>query len=252
MKWLAVLLALTNVGFFGWHFLLPAPFGDKPPPLSFDAASSLDRLGEVDLDDFIRRVPLRGRELQAVCFAVGPLTGDYSEGAVTGRVREWLESQGGRVDLRTDRFHEVGYTWVYLPPAGTLDAARERAKELTAKAFGNAVVIPEGNMKNAVSIGVYGLRTALERDLIRLKAKGFEPEWQRVWRTGRSSWFTAQFPPDYEFPVKRFAVAFEGLEAVDTRCPPPSEPSADASEAVIRPFPDLRGGIRQSPVVATA
>ena len=97
-------------------------------------------------------------------------------------------------------------------------------RELAENAFGNAVVIPEGNMKNAVSIGVYGLRSVLERDLTRLEAKGFEPEVRRVLRTGRSIWFIARFPPGYEFPAKRFAVPFGGLEVVDARCPPPREP----------------------------
>ena len=240
MRWLALLLVLLNAGFFGWHFWLPDPLGDKPPPPSFDVAPSLDRLGEVDLEDFIKRTPLSLRTsgaqgAEAACFAVGPLAGDYSEGAVMGRVREWLQSRGGRVGLRTGRYHEISYYWVYFPPAGTSDAARERVRELTANAFGNAIVIPEGNMKNAVSIGVYGLRTALERDLTRLKTKGFEPEVRRVRRTGRSIWFTAQFPTGYEFPVKRFAVAFEGLEAVDTRCPPPREPSAGASKVDVPP-----------------
>ena len=240
MRWLAFLLVAANIGFFGWHFWLPDPLGDKPPPLSFETAPSLDRLGEVDLDDFIKRVrpSLRtsgGRASDAACFAVGPLTGDYSEGSVMGRVREWLKSRGGRLGLRTGNHHEISYYWVYLPPVGTRDAARDRVRDLTANTFGKAVVIPEGNMKNAVSIGVYGLRSALERDLTLLKAKGFEPEVQRVRRTGRSIWFTAQFPPGYEFPVKRFAVAFEGLEAVDTRCPPPAEPSAGAVGTVIPP-----------------
>ena len=81
-------------------------------------------------------------------------------------------------------------------------------------------------MKNSVSIGVYGLRTILERDLTRLKAKGFEPEVQLVRKTGSSLWFTAHFPPGYEFPENRFKVAFDGLEAVDTRCPPPRAPTA--------------------------
>ena len=241
MRWLAFLLVLINVGFFGWHFWLPGPLRDQPPPRSFEAAPSLDRLGEVDLDDFVKRVPLPLRTSgagagEAACFAVGPLTGDYSEGAVMGRVREWLKSRGGRVGLRTGRYHEISYYWVYLPPVGTRDAAQDRVKELTANAFGNSIVIPEGNMKNAVSIGVYGLRSALERDLTRLKAKGFEPEVNRVRRTGRSIWFTAQFPAGYEFPVKRFAVAFEGLEAVDTRCPPPREPSAGGPRKAIFPI----------------
>ncbi len=238
MRWLAFLLLLVNVGFFAWHYWLPDPLGGRAPLPSIGTVPSLDRLGEVDLDEFIKRVPasLRvsgGRVAEAVCFAVGPLTGDYSEGAVMGRVREWLKSRGGRVDLRPGKYHEINYYWVYFPPVGTRDAARARVRELTANTFGNAVVIPAGDMKNAVSIGVYGLRSALERELTRLKAKGFEPEVRRVRRTGRSIWFTAQFPSGYEFPVKRFAVAFGGLEAVDTRCPPPREPSAGEPNAVL-------------------
>ena len=241
MRWIALLLVLANIGFFAWHFWLPDPLREETRPISIDAAPSLDRLDEVDLDDFDRRSPIPLRtsgapEAEAACFAVGPLSGEYSDGSVMGRVREWLKSRGGRVGLRTGRYHEISYYWAYLPPVGTSDAARDRVQELTANAFGSAVVVAEGNMKNAVSIGVYGLRSALERDLTRLKAKGFEPEVQRVRRTGRSIWFTAQFPPGYEFPAKRFAVAFAGLEAVDTRCPPPREPSAGPPTVLIPPF----------------
>ncbi|MDE2824080.1 MAG: hypothetical protein OXK79_11325, partial [Chloroflexota bacterium] len=114
--------------------------------------------------------------------------------------------------------------------------ARDRVQKLAASAFGEAVVIPEGNMKNAVSIGVYGLRTALERDLTRLKANGFDPEVQRVRRTGSSLWFTTHFPPGYEFPDKRFGVAFEGLEAIDIRCPRPQAPTA-AEPGPVPPSP---------------
>lgn len=241
MRWLAFLLLVVNVGFLGWHVWLPHPLGEHPPPQPVESVPSLDRLDEVDLDNFVKRAPasLRAsgaRAAEASCFSIGPLTGEYSEGAVMGRVREWLESRGGRVGLRPGKYHEISYHWVYLPPAGTHDAALDRVRELTASSFGDSVVIPEGGRKNAVSIGVYGLRSALERDLTRLKAKGFEPEVDEVRRTGRAIWFTTQFPPGYEFPAKRFAVAFEGLEAVDMRCPPPPRgPSVSAPSTVMAP-----------------
>ncbi|MCY4454208.1 MAG: hypothetical protein OXC01_19910 [Immundisolibacterales bacterium] len=236
MKWLAALLVIVNVGYFAWNHWLLDPLRTAPPTLPAEAAESIDRLEEVDLNNFAKREPASlgtsgGRAIEASCFAVGPLAGEYSEGSVMGRVREWLKSRGGRIGLRTGKYHELSYYWVYLPPAGTHDTAEERVRELAANAFGGAVVIPEGNMKNAVSIGVYGLRTALERDLTRLKAQGFEPEVQRVRRTGESLWFTANFPAGYEFPEKRFSVAFAGLEAVDTRCPPPRAPAAAEAEA---------------------
>lgn len=232
MRWLAFLLVLANVGFFAWrHWPLDPLLDGGAPPLPAEAAPSLDRLGEMNLDEFVERTPVSSRAsgarvAEASCFAVGPLTGEYSEGAVLGRVREWLKSRGGEVDLRRRRRQEIRYYWLHLRPAGTHGAAQDRVRELVANAFGNAVVIPAGNMKNAVSIGVYGLRSVLERDLTRLEAKGFEPEVRPVLRTGRSLWFTARFPPGYEFPAKRFAVPFGGLEVVDTRCPPPREPPA--------------------------
>ena len=235
MRWLAAFLVIVNVAFFVWNFWLPGPLGENPPPVPLDSATSLDRLEEVDLQQFIKRKPVTlgpsgGRAIEAACFAVGPLAGAYAEGSVMGRVREWLKSRGGRVGLRTGRYHELSYYWVYLPPAGTRDVAQDRVQKLAANAFGEAIVIPEGNMKNAVSIGVYGLRSALERDLTRLTANGFDPEVQRVRRTGSSLWFIVHFPPGYEFPDKRFRVAFDGLEVIDARCPPPRAPTAAEPE----------------------
>ena len=265
MRWFAAFLIVVNVGFFAWNHWLANPVDGKPPPLPAESVTSLDRLDEVDLSEFDKRSPVSmgtsgGRAIEAACFAVGPLAGEYAEGSVMGRVREWLKSRGGLVGLRTGKRHELSYFWVYFPPAGTRDAAQVRVNELAANAFGNAVVVPSGNMKNAVSIGVYGLRTSLERDLTRLKAKGFEPEVQRVRRTGTSLWFTAHFPPGYEFPEKRFAVAFQGLEAVDTRCPTDSGDTVpagagtafEAESACLRRFPPGDGRRGDAPGVESA
>ena len=240
MKRLAFLLVIANLGFFAWRYWLSDPPRGDVHPLPIDAAPSLDRLDEVDLTEFAKRTPVSSgaagaRAAAGACFAVGPMTGEYSEGAVMGRVREWLMSRGGNVDLRRSRNREVRYYWLHLPPIGTYAAAQDRVRELTASAFGNAVAIPNGNMKNAVTIGIYGLRSVLERDLARLKAKGFEPRVEPILRTGRSLWFTAEFPPGYEFPAKRFAVAFAGLEVVDDRCPPPPEPSIGTPSMVPPP-----------------
>ena len=227
MRWFAILLLMINAAVFGWHFWLRGEPGEGAvsPGSLVEAAPSFARLEEVDLDDFAPRVPL-SLGVDGACFAVGPLTGDYSQGVAMGRVREWLKGRGGVIHLRNAKYRELVYYWVYFPPAGTRDTAQDRMEELAANSFPNAAVIPEGSMKNAVSIRVYGLRTALERDLARLKAKGFEPQVQRVRRMGRSLWFTAAFPAGYEFPGRRFSVAFPGLEAIDTPCPAPREPEA--------------------------
>ena len=254
MKRLALLLVIANLGFFAWRYWLADPPRGGAHPLPIDAAPSLDRLDEVDLTEFARRTPASSaaagaRIAEGACFAVGPMTGEYSEGAVMGRVREWLMSRGGNVDLRRGRYREIRYYWLHLPPVGTYAAAQDRVRELTASAFANAAAIPDGNMKNAVTIGIYGLRSVLERDLARLKAKGFEPRVEPVLRTGRSLWFNAEFPPGYEFPAKRFGVAFAGLDVVDARCPPPPEPPTGAPSTVpppvstaapAAPGPDLR------------
>ena len=239
MRLLAVLLLLANAAFFGWHFWLRGELGEAPAHLPVESAAALVRLDEVPLDDFPARVPVslgapRDQGFDGACFAVGPLNGDYSEGAAMGRVREWLKSRGGVIRLRRGNVHELVYYWLHLPPAGTRDAARDSAAELAANAFPGAGVIPEGNMKNAVSIGLYGLRAALERDLARLETRGFEPETHRVRRTGTSLWFVAGFPAGYEFPGKRFSVAFPGLEVLDTVCPAPREPSSGAPGAAPR------------------
>ena len=227
MRWFAVLLLAINAGLFGWHFWLRGEpgEGEAAPGSLVESAPSLERLEEVDLDDFDPRVP-GALGVEGACFAIGPLTGDYSQGAAMGRVREWLKGRGGVVHLRGAKYRELVYYWAYFPPAGTRDTAQDRVEELAANSFPNAAVIPEGSMKNAVSIRVYGLRTALERDLARLSAKGFDPQVQTVRRKGRSLWFTAAFPAGYEFPGRRFSVAFPGLEAIDTACPPPREPEA--------------------------
>ena len=247
MKRLAILLLFANIGFTVWHTWKPEKQVPEVPYTGFQAVASLDRLSDVDLDELTPRVPVSlrrssGRTVDNACFAIGPMTGDYGDGTAMGRVREWLTSRGGEVGLRTDKHQEITYYWVYFPPTGTRDTARIRVKELAASAFTDALVISEGNMRNAVSVGIYGLRSLLERDLARLQTKGLEPEVRRVRRTGTAIWFTTQFPAEYEFPHRRFSVAFPGLEAVDSRCPEPPPPAPQPLPPAFPASPEPPGG----------
>lgn len=253
MRQFAALLLVLNLGFLGFGLLSLEGVDEAPPGI--EASEPLQRLEEAGASDFLPRVPVSlggagGGASGGACFAIGPFTESY-DGKSIGRVREWLESKRGVTRLRDGKYQELVYYWMHLPPFGTRASAQARADELAGDRFPNAVVVPHGHMKNAVSIRVYGLRTVLERDFARLKARGLEPEVEPVRRRGESLWFDARFPEGFEFPWRRFEVAFPGIEAIDTQCshlpdtdaPRPGEfaPSSPSSAAGVRTAPFAAG-----------
>ncbi len=253
MRQLAALLLVLNLGFLGFGLLSLEGIDEAPPEV--EGSDPLLRLEEMSASDFPRRVPVSLGGAGGACFVFGPFTQSH-DGQSIGRVREWLQKRDGVTRLRDGKYQELVYHWMHFPPFGTRASAQARADELAGDQFPAAIVVPHGNMKNAVSIRVYGLRSALQQDFSRLKARGLEPEVTTVHRLGESLWFDARFPEGFEFPWRRFKVAFPGIEVVDTQCrhfpdldaPDPGEFAPSSRSATPSALPSA--GARSGPFAA--
>ncbi|WP_229415927.1 SPOR domain-containing protein [Pseudoduganella armeniaca] len=79
---------------------------------------------------------------------------------------------GERQARRNVQGQEVSSYMVMIPPAPTRDVAEKRAAELRAKGVADFYIIPEGQQKNGISLGVFKAESAAQTELAKLAKQG--------------------------------------------------------------------------------
>lgn len=123
------------------------------------------------------------------CFTLGP----FMDEKAVGQVEQQLATQNHHYVRRASEHKEqIGY-WVFLPPLGDLEQAREKAEEL--KLLGDkhfyVVKTPE-EYANAISLGVFRDKANAERRHKQVKKMGYEPRIEGRFRQNPVYWL------DYE------------------------------------------------------
>jgi hypothetical protein len=134
--------------------------------------------------------PLPAGAAAPPCFTVGPL----GEDAPLQALREWLEARGATVDVRSDERREVALYWIYFPPTSREEAVAQVAR-LREQGVSDVLVVPKGDMANAVSLGVFSRTDSRDRRLRELNAKGYQPSIGPRYRTKRATWIDVSAPP---------------------------------------------------------
>jgi hypothetical protein len=223
MKWIVVLLLLANAGLFGWQTYqkknAPPP---KPEPVPEQEAGTVNRLpllSELD-PTALRERNLAGKSgsgaaaAGARCFAVGPFsTGDTNRTSV----QAWLEKQGATVSTRQDERREVALYWVYFPPAASRGAAIAKVEQLRQKGVRDVLVVPKGDMANAISLGVFSKSISRDRRLVELRQKGYQPKVADRYRTVKADWLDVSVS-DPDFLSSDFSNEFPTLELKKRSC----------------------------------
>lgn len=237
MKWIFFGMILANAGFAAWAANRAVPEEESPSaaetlPGHINRLLLLSELDEKPLRERSRAVATRDVEvtgqlhtdnqspakskgaLAEICLSVGPLASLED----VDRIGGWLTSRGGLSTLREGERREVSRFWVYFPPFHNRDAAITRVQQLQEAQIDDIYVIHRGDMANAISLGLYSRREALDRRLSELRSKGYEPSIERRYETKKSSWFDVSFPPGITFSREHFASAFPSVEAKETSC----------------------------------
>lgn len=215
LRGLAVFLVCLNLGVALWwslHRDAPPP---APPPLAAGTAG-LVLLGEAEAPP-----PPDQAELGAVpvpmpdaaaCVSLGPFP-TPAELRVTMNA---LTPHVARIEFR-----EVAATasrgWrVFLPAAGTRDAALATARELSGKGVEDIFVVTSGAAENTVSLGMFRDRANAEKRRDELAALGYQPVLEPGTAEGAEWWidFTAEPGFDWRARVPRP----DGLEARAVAC----------------------------------
>lgn len=212
MKWVCLLLLIANIGYFGWTLdkrtretveirasALSVP-GDasrlqliseleQPPVRRMDVAESLTAESaagtEADEPQLVATLPdisttlpesliVPMRLATDACFSFGP----FAERDRAQRLLNWLQARDTQARLRRESVpdHSAAakqqLSWIYLAPQ---DDAAATLRELRESGVRDASLIENGDLRNAISLGLFSSQAAVNRRLRELQDKGYQP-----------------------------------------------------------------------------
>ncbi len=100
-----------------------------------------------------------------LCYVLGPFTSSTKVQQVISRTA----NLSARVEKRWSSSQQRTGYWVHIPPATSSKKSRDTAQKLNAAGFADAQPITSGEMKNAVSLGIFSTRESARKRLTRVR-----------------------------------------------------------------------------------
>lgn len=131
----------------------------------------------------VRPRPLANDAASAMCTMVGPfiqlLHAEYLE--------ERLQAMEADAEIQSVEVPDGSGYWVYLPPEVSEKEALRRLYELQAKKI-DSYIIPNGELTNGISLGIFNERSVAEARINEIRAQGYQAELREVARTISETW----------------------------------------------------------------
>lgn len=190
MRMVFISLLLLNVLLLIWRFAIGFPENDAAidgDPRAFiddlEGVRQLALLKEVDVLNQRKRLKPLDKVKPKVCKSVGPFENEQSVAQFLARLRV-LDVKAQRTELEkiTGQSH-----WVLSPAEKNQADARRRLAELKARGV-DTYIVPSGELKNRVSLGVFRRMERAQKKLRELSRIGVAAELHSVNRTSREVW----------------------------------------------------------------
>lgn len=225
MRWLVVLLLLGNVLAFGFQYnanlnaktrefiaqkdtQLPA---GTPTLTLISELRDIPSLRQVsDREEFTADAPdpevAASTEIntEATSSEICIRTGPFKEGKAFKSFREWLRPRTKMMTSEVETTQTRRFFWVYLE-ASTEDDARTNLAELKRKGVKDYMLVREGDLKNAISLGLFRSQDSVTRRLEEMSEQGYKPVVVPKFEKTDQYWINASL-----------AEGFEDVESVET------------------------------------
>ncbi len=109
-------------------------------------------------------------EKKAVCYTYGPIPNKEESELLS----KWLSERNILYQQRQTDEQGKQLFWVYLAPQGSREQAVAALKDLKQKGVKDMRLIREGDLLNAISLGLFSSQAAVNRRLNEIKAKGYQ------------------------------------------------------------------------------
>ena len=105
----------------------------------------------------------------SICYTYGPIP-NQEESDLFSR---WLEDRGIQYNERKTNKQGKELFWVYLAPRDSREAAVADINDLREKGVEDILLVREGDLLNAISLGLFSSQAAVNRRLNEIKTKGY-------------------------------------------------------------------------------
>lgn len=237
MRWMVYCLLLANLALFTWQYqqMSGAP---QPKPRAvrpYDHVNRLLLMSETNPERLRVRTPAKEPIVAAApeqppassftlpepaviavesCYSVGPLKDE----AQIAAVRDWLLAMGGDPVLRVDERRELDRYWVYFPPLASKEEALKEVERMRAEGLEDVIAVSNGDMENAISLGVFSQRDTLRRRLRDLEARGYQPSIMPRYTTEKLSWLDVSFEQGEQLTQDEVGARFDDVELLEASC----------------------------------
>ena len=122
------------------------------------------------------------------CYRIGPVSPSVADQLV-----EYLAPMSRVLERETQERREVVGYWVIEPPLGSRTQAVRRVRELKSQGI-DCFVFTEGELENAISLGLFKRREAAERDLKRYEGIGLDARIVERAKSIEQAWLSVSVP----------------------------------------------------------
>ncbi|MGH8119378.1 MAG: SPOR domain-containing protein [Gammaproteobacteria bacterium] len=106
-----------------------------------------------------------------MCFSYGP----FPDAQQTKDLLAWFEERQVSVQQRPEKSSENQLYWIYLAPQDSLGDAKRTIEELKSKGVSDYRLIETGDLRNAISLGLFSTQALVNKRLNELRNKGYRP-----------------------------------------------------------------------------
>jgi len=106
-----------------------------------------------------------------MCFSYGP----FPDAQQTKDLLAWFDERKVSVQQRPEKNSENQLFWIYLAPLESVDSARQALEDLKSKGVKDYRLIETGDLRNAISLGLFSTQALVNKRLNELRNKGYRP-----------------------------------------------------------------------------
>jgi hypothetical protein len=116
-------------------------------------------------------IPDNVQQERIMCFSYGPFTDNLQ----AEDLMAWFQDRRVNVQQRLETGQENQLFWIYLKPQASRDNAIQAIEDLKSKGITDYRLIETGDLRNAISLGLFSTQASVNRRLNELKNKGYQP-----------------------------------------------------------------------------
>ncbi len=226
MRFIFITLLLANIAFVAWHVLNDDAVSGAPAAVTHKQSGfklvlleelSAKQAGDLGVERKLLGMqsltPSGGQSATSnKCVILGPFANKQAARKVVDELLRLSVSSS----VESMAFPAGVGHWVYLPPTKTRREALKMLSVLQERKI-DSYVVPKGDNKNAISLGMFTKESLADGQLNRIKALGFDAKLKVVERTYNELWVMLNHQEDDKITSSQWVALLKDKKSVKKR-----------------------------------